>query len=283
MKRLLVCLAVAGCAQAGKGNSIIGGLGDAGMGPHTDADDVPEPDASPIDAPPQQVTLSQTVSGTIELDNSFACSLDNKTDMNSYFRVFTLADYNITTTLHVFQIEFAIQSARGGQGPMQPATVRIGTYGVAPTGTTLDPAQIRPLRSLDIQIPDGMGTRMPVPIEADIPPTTSVIVELAIPDGTDVGNVFFIGTNSLGERQPAYTTEPNPSCGAVTVPTTMQSIADKKNFGNVDIIMTVTGTAARRSAAMSSSTAAISACARATATWLASAIRTASSRRGAAA
>jgi hypothetical protein len=241
MRWFLVGLAIAGCAQAGKGNSIIGGISDAGVGPHTDADDIPEPDASLIDAPQQQVTLAQTSSGTIELDNSFACALGDFTDRNSYYRVFTLADFNITTTLHVFQIDFAIQTARAGSGGMQPAMVNIGTYGVPPVGTTLDPAQIRPIRSASIQIPDGRGTRMTVPIAADIPPTTSVIVELAIPDGTAVQNVFYIGTNSQGERKPGYTSE--PTCRPpILIPTTMQSIADENGLGVVDIIMTVTGT-----------------------------------------
>ena len=53
MRWCLVCLLLVGCASAGKGNSIIGGLGDAGAGdarPGT-GNNFPEPDASPIDAP----------------------------------------------------------------------------------------------------------------------------------------------------------------------------------------------------------------------------------------
>ena len=50
MRWLLLCLVIAGCARAGKENSIIGGLFDAGP---RDGTDVPPPDGSLIDAPPK--------------------------------------------------------------------------------------------------------------------------------------------------------------------------------------------------------------------------------------
>ena len=51
MRWLLICLAIAGCARAGKENSIIGGLSDAGD--RGDGGIIPGPDAPLIDAPPQ--------------------------------------------------------------------------------------------------------------------------------------------------------------------------------------------------------------------------------------
>lgn len=233
MRWLLICLAIAGCARAGKENSIIGGLTDAR--PRGDATEIPPPDASPIDAPAQQTTLSQTASNAIAVDNSFRCP----DGANSYYRVFTLADYSIATTLHVTQVDFGIQDAIGGQGTTQPATVNIGTY-AGPTGdTTLDLTQVRMISSVDIKIPDGSATAMSVPIAADIAPAASVIVELAIPDAAATGDRFFIGTNTDGERRPAYTLE--PVCG-FTSPTSMQSIADQFQFGNVHTVMSLTGT-----------------------------------------
>jgi hypothetical protein len=233
MKWLFVSLAIAGCAQAGKENSIIGGITDAR--PRPDADELPEPDASTIDAPPQQITLSQTTSNTPVTGDSFACHVSNITRENSYYRVFTLADHNITTTLHVTQIDFGIQDASAGTGTKQAAQLKIGTYGVPPTGTTLDLMQVRPINSVSIQIPDG-ASRMTVPITGDIPPTTSLIVELAIPDGTTtgIGNIFFIGANTQGERKPGYLRAPN--CGFST-PKSMTAIG-----GETDIVLTVTGT-----------------------------------------
>jgi hypothetical protein len=233
MRWLLICLALAGCARAGKENSIIGGLTDAR--PRGDATEIPLPDAAPVDAMPG-TTLTQTASNSIAVDNSFACPVG----ANSYYRVFTLADYSITSTLHVTQIDFAIQNAAAGSGAAsQPATVNIGTYGGAPGDVTLDASLVRMINTMAIQIPNGSATAMTVPITADIAPTTSVIVELAVPDGTADGTRFFIGTNTDGERQPAYTLE--PGCG-YTSPTTMQSIADKFQFGTVHAILTVSGT-----------------------------------------
>ncbi|HEX3477822.1 MAG TPA: hypothetical protein VHT91_22525 [Kofleriaceae bacterium] len=239
MRWLLICLAIAGCARAGRENSIIGGLTDAR--PSGDADTVPAPDASPIDAPPQQVTLTQTASNGITRNNSFGCVDSGITHSNSYYRVFKLADHAITTTLHVTQVVFGIEAAAaGGVAVSQPATLRLGTYSGTPGGTTLDLSLVRMVNSMDIQIPDGSATRMAVPITGDIAPTTSVIVELAIPDGTADGNEFFVGTNTDVERAPGYTL--GPDCG-VTSPTSMQSIADDpaNMFGNVHLVMTVTG------------------------------------------
>jgi hypothetical protein len=120
----------------------------------------------------------------------------------------------------------------------QPATLNIGTYGAAPQGTTLDPALVRSLNSVAIQIPNGSATSMSVPITGDVAPTARVIVELAIPDGSVAGHRFFVGTNTDTEQAPGYTL--GPDCG-ITTPTSMQSIADDNGFGPVHMVMTVTG------------------------------------------
>jgi len=238
MRWFLVCLVIAGCARAREQNSIVGGITDAR--PSGDGDDVPPPDGSTIDAPPGQVTLTQTASNAITMNNSFGCVVGGKTLANSYYRVFTLADYNVRTTLHITSVSFGIQTAAGGGGAAtQPATVNLGTYGAVPQGTMLDLAQVRSLATMAIQIPNGNATAMTVPIAGDVAPTTGVIVELAIPDGSAAGNKFFIGTNTDDERAPGYTL--GPDCG-FTTPTSIQSIADDLNFGPVHMVMTVTGT-----------------------------------------
>jgi hypothetical protein len=246
MRWLLVGLAIAGCAKAGPGNSIIGGITDAGetgpdARPRIDAADPPEPDAAPIDAPPQQITLTQTVTGSISDGNSIACQppLPGVTRPNSYYRVFALSDYGIATTLHVTEVAFAIQDATSGAGTDQAATLNIGTYGVTPAGDTLDLDQMRSISSIPLRIPDGHLTRMTVPVAADIPATTNLIVELAIPADSLVQNDFFIGTNQDGERRPGYLRAPTCDYAA---PTTLQRVATDNGFGDIDIILTVTGT-----------------------------------------
>lgn len=240
MRWLLVSLTIAGCAQAGKANSIIGGLTDAGAA--SDGNDFPEPDAPLIDAPPQQITLSQTTSSVITRNHSFACFVDGTggiTYQNSYYRVFAPVDHGITSTLHISEVTFGIESASAGVGTMQPAQVKLGTYAATPAGITLDLTKISPLAATSIQIPDGEGTTMTVPIKADLEPTTRLIVELSVDDGRAKSNSFFIGTNGAGERKPGYTRAAD--CDLLS-PTTMKSIAAQIPTGETDIILTVTGT-----------------------------------------
>jgi hypothetical protein len=154
--------------------------------------------------------------------------------------VFAPADHGITSMLHVTEVGFGIEAAFSGfVSGLQPAVVRVGTYGVAPGALTLDLANMRTITSADIEIPDGEGTRMTVPIEADIPPTTNLIVELTIPDGDPDGHVFVIGSNGQGETKPGYTRAPR--CNLPT-PITMRSLAEQRGLEEADILLTVTGT-----------------------------------------
>jgi hypothetical protein len=248
MRRFLVSLALAGCATAGPGNAIVGGLdagdgrGDAGETRGDDAGsdaDLPPIDASPIDAPPQQVTLSETTSTAIVGNNSFACDdASGALRQNSFYRVFALGDFAITGALHVTEIEFGVQSAAGGPGAFeQPAQVKLGSYRGTLGGTTLDLSLVDPIAMADLTIPDG-GGRVAVPITGDVRPGTNLIVELALPDATQSGATFRIGSNTDGERQPGYTSAPD--CG-FDQPTTVQSIADQNSFGTIDILISVTG------------------------------------------
>jgi hypothetical protein len=227
MRRLLICVAIAGCARAGQENTIVGGLTDAGSRGD---------DALAADAPPPQTTLTQTTSNAVAAGNSFCCPQA----ANSYYRVFALSEYGITTTLHVTQVEFGIEEATAGQSAAnQPATLHIGTYSGPRDGTTLDLSQVRMISSVDLKIPNGRATAMTVPITADVAPTASMIVELAIPDPGTGGDAFFVGTTTDVESHPGYIRE--PVCNHPN-PTSMQSIADVRGFGTVHLVLTVTGT-----------------------------------------
>ncbi|HEU4733213.1 MAG TPA: hypothetical protein VFT22_35215 [Kofleriaceae bacterium] len=237
----LVSLAIAGCASAGKGNSIIGGITDAGG-------DFPALDASSIDAPPEQITLDQNVSSTVTRANTFVClsSTDRSfTAQNSFYRLFALDDFNITTVLHVTQVDFAIEAADAGPSAVeQPAQLTLASYGAVPAGTALDPSQIRTITSLDIKIPNGAGIRMSVPITADVAPGTRLLVELSVPDGTATSSAFVIGSNSQGERGPGYLSTTDRACD-LPDPTTMESIRlahPELMLSEADILLTVTGT-----------------------------------------
>jgi len=238
MRWFLVSLAITGCANAGPGNSIIGGLNDASV---NDGRDLPELDAPVIDASPRQVTLDQNTSSAIKGGNSFACvptaGQEDHTPANSYYRVFTLADSNVTSTLHVSEVVFGVEFASAATGGMQPAKLRLGSYAGTPAGRTIDPAQITTITTVDIQINDTLaGDRVTVPIGADIPANTNLVVELDIPENLTAFNRFYIGSNGAGETKPGYWGA--PSCD-LDPPQAFAAMLDLPN--EVDILMTVSG------------------------------------------
>ncbi len=248
MKWFLVSLAITGCASAGKGNSIIGGIDDAGVRVDDagvridDAQEIPELDAPLIDAPPRQITLSQTTSGAITLDNSIACVPDDPrqqiTVVNSYYRVFALADDDIRTAFHVTEVTFGIQDAISATAnDLQPGIVRIGIYEDVIGSPVLDLSRIRGVAEVPIQIADATGTRMTVPISGDIPASANLIVELELPSNASVRHRFFIGSNVAGERRPGYLRA--PTCD-IDAPTTLASLTGAT--GGMDILLSVTGT-----------------------------------------
>ncbi|HWU89901.1 MAG TPA: hypothetical protein VN253_21715 [Kofleriaceae bacterium] len=203
------------------------------------ADGAPPADAVPIDAPPPQVTLSQNTSTTVT-GGSFACSLNNITLENSYYRVFALADHGITGGFQVQMVTFGIQTAAaGGTQIAQAAQVKLGRYMGSAGGTTLDLAQVMPISSAAIMIPNRGPSSIDVPITGTIP-GGDLIVELVIPDGRAALNTFFVGTNAAGESKPGYVR--SPACNVVA-PTGMNALGMQHSppLPKADLIMTVRG------------------------------------------
>lgn len=242
MKWLLATLAVSGplaaCAKAGSENAIVGGIGrDAGT---IDGRDFPEPDASPIDAPPNQVTLSQTTANTITELNSVACALANDTTTdNRYYRVFQPSAFGVASTLHVTQVEFGVEEADAGTGALsQAAQVEIATYSGALTGTTLDSSMITKIATADVSIPNGKGFTMSAPIRGDVRPDAQLVVSLHIPDGAGK-RVFYLGSNAQGERGEGYLQA--AACADdpdLAEPTAISSFTSRQ----ISILLSVTGT-----------------------------------------
>lgn len=241
MRWFLISLALAGCASAGKGNSIIGGITDAGGDRDSDAARLPvdaRADAA-IDAPPVQITLTEVNDPAITDGNSIACkNTAGATRQTSYFRVFPLM---LDAMLHVTEVDFGVEAAAAGApATSQPVQVRIGLYEGALDGTTLDPSVIVPIGdAVDLDIPDGTGTTVAVPITGDVAARQNLIVELAVPDGAATGSSFFIGSSAQGEAQPGYFSAPD--CG-IANPTTLDSITAQLSHGPVDILISVIGT-----------------------------------------
>ena len=248
MRLLLVSLAIAGCASAGPGNSIIGGIDDAGVrstdgsiGRDIDAservDAEPAIDASLVDAPPVRVTLNQTTSTVIVDNNSLACRATSTTPANNYYRVFAPTDSRGGATLHVTDVSFAIQKAISATADrLQPATVRLGTYTGALGAATLDLTKVQPLASMAIQIGDGSLTRMNVPITADVPGSANLIVELELPANSSLKHQFFIGSNDGDESEPGYLRA--ASC-AFAAPTSFTTVGAGRQ---ISVLISVSGT-----------------------------------------
>jgi hypothetical protein len=240
--RCFALVLLVGCATAGRDNNIFDTT-DSGIVVLGDADkliDAARPiDARPIDAAPVPLTMTETTSLNVAQGNSFSCNAANITSgQNSYYRVFTLSDFQVTDIFHVNNVTFAVETAVG-QGGTQPATINLGTYTGALGGTTLDTTQITPLTSAPISIPNSTGGTVSTPITADVAPGSSLIVEIRVPDGAATSDELFIGSNNGGETKPVYILA--TSC-SINSPTTMASIAATNGLPEPDVVLTVTGT-----------------------------------------
>jgi hypothetical protein len=255
MKGLLYLVLVTGCASASR-EEVVGGRPDGGGGgTGKDADMLPLPDAAPLpDAPPgqQQVTLSQTTDNTLAAEKTIACStsflgVPLGTNDNSWYRVFKLTDYGITSAFNLQRITFYSDYAYAGSGTTQSATLKIGTYTGALDGDTITTASISSLQSIPITIPDADsadGVDPPVITDVNpalmIPSGSNLVVELALPDGADAGNFYYIGVSAGGENHKGYIRATPSGCG-FTTPKSLTS-ATALNRPDNSILLTVTGT-----------------------------------------
>ena len=85
-----------------------------------------------------------------------------------------------------------------------------------------------------MNIADQAGTILNAPIDADVPAGSELVVEIFTPDGTALGNLIFIGSNSAAETGPSYLSAPD--CG-INSPTTTAALG----FPNMHIVMNVNG------------------------------------------
>jgi hypothetical protein len=267
MKGLLyLVMILAGCATATRdnggavadaGDDMVGGRpdgGGGGSGTGKDAAVVPI-DAAPLpDAPPgqMQVTLSQTNDMTMAVEKGIACSsrdpifnLPLGTNDNSWYRVFKLSDYGITGPFQLQRVTFYSDYAYAGSGTTQPATLKVGTYSGTVEADTLAVGSITNLATQAITIPDadssnGVDPPVVINIAATIPAGANLIVELALPDGTDDGNFFYIGVSAGGEAKKGYIRATPSGCN-MTTPKALTTAGGMNRPDNA-ILMTVTGT-----------------------------------------
>ncbi|MBL9016982.1 MAG: hypothetical protein JNL83_22525 [Myxococcales bacterium] len=242
----LVAVAIvvaAACASAGKESGGGGPDGkqadastDSGGGGTDSAVTVDGPMA---DAAPVAVTLSQNTNGTmIGSASSIACGNNTTGDTreNSWYRVFKLADHNIVGGLHVTAVTFGVQEASGSP----QVQVKIGTYSgnITPPPATLDTGLITPLNAATFTVPNTVSTAattVTVPISANVPALSQMIVEVFSPDFNNMGRYFYLGGNGGGESKPSYLRA--PTCNE-TQPKTTTALG----FPTSHLVITVAGT-----------------------------------------
>ena len=256
MRSLFLALVLVGCATAGR-EEVVGGRpdggGGSGSGTGKDAMVIPPADAAPLpDAPMgmQQVTLSQTNDMTLSVNASIACSSSIfgtpvATRDNSWYRVFKLTDYNITGAFQLQRVTFYTDYAYAGTGVTQPGTIKIGTYSGTVEADTLTTSSITPITQVAVTIPDadssnGVDPPVVVDVAATIPAGSNMIVELALPDGYNDGNFYYIGVSAGGEMKKGYIRATPAGCN-MTTPKALTS-AGGLNQPTNSILLTVTGT-----------------------------------------
>lgn len=199
MKLLLVVLTAGACATASTGD-LPGEDPDAGNNPPPPP---PPDDAPPVDMPPpppESVTLQQTADmmvggGTPVCRDGFGTIFA----MGAY-RVFPLAEHQVTGTFHVENVTFAVRSSDGSP----TLTVKLGTYTGALDGATLALDKISQLAQADVSPPDSGAALVDVPLTADVPAGNNVVVEIAADTSTIFDPLAVFGATSAAETHPSY-------------------------------------------------------------------------------
>jgi hypothetical protein len=181
-------------------------------------------------------TITESTSQTITQGNSVGCSADNgvTTTENHYWRAFDMNTFTGGQEYDITSVDFGIEQATSGTGTGQPLTVNLyANHGSAFPGGDWQSNLIG--TSGSINIPDQALTVFNVPITATVPAgTLELVMEVMTPDGTNVGNAFFIGSNADAETGTSYLSAVD--CG-LSDPTPVGDIG----FPDMHIVFNVTG------------------------------------------
>ena len=184
---------------------------------------------SPAEAPYRPLgtqTLTHSASQTVMGGNSVHCGSGGIHADNSYLRTFHLPDFGIDVDFSVINVEVGIETASNGP---QPATLNLYTLDGALTW-----ANLTLIGSANVSIADQDLTVYNIPVTADVPAGSTLVVELFTPDGTGGSYTFFVGSNNLGQTAPTYLAA--DACG-ISEPTDTADIG----FPGMHMVMNVTG------------------------------------------
>ena len=175
-------------------------------------------------------TITHSVSQAVQV-NSIACGFPGTgvTAQNSYFRVFDLPSFGINNVYTVASVDIGVGAAQGPVGT-QPVTVNLYTL----SGPFVF-ANLTPIGSNTINLPNQDLTIVNVPVAGVAPPGSTLVVEVFTPDGQQSGSGFWIGSNAAGQTGPSYLS--TPGCGGIPEPTDIATLG----FPNMHIVMNVNG------------------------------------------
>ncbi len=242
-------VALAGCASAGKDDTgFTGGHVDAPIGnPQKDAPEQQQIDGAVtqhdapmmqmIDAPagPTTITLTQTSDSTVTEGDSLACpdSAGNATQLDGWYRVFSLTQSGVTGAFKVEHVDFGVQEAAGSQ----TVQVFVGTYTGTLGGPTLDTSKLTSLGSQTVTVP---GTTTGESLTANfttvtVPAGSNMYLEVLAPDHSNTSTYFYLGASGGSQTTPAYIMA--PGCGVTSPELTTTASAAAGSM-----ILSVTGT-----------------------------------------
>jgi N-acetylneuraminic acid mutarotase len=192
----------------------------------------PTPTVTPTATPGCPSVITQSADQSIVSGNSVACNNGVGTTENHYFRAFPMN--NVTLPYTVNQVQFGIEQATSGTGTGQPLTVNLYANHGSPFPNG-DWQSNLIATSGQLNIPDQSLTIFTQAISATVATgTLELVMEVMTPDGTAVGNLFFIGSNPDGQTGDSYL---EASACSVNVPTPTQDLG----FPNMMIVFDVDG------------------------------------------
>src|SRR5436189_251388 len=158
-------------------------------------------------------TITQSTTQTIVDGNSVACNNGVGSTENHYWRAFDMGTFTGGQEYDVTSVSFGIELAQSGGGVLQQVTVNLyANHGSPfPAGDWQSNLLVS---SGPIDIPDQQLTIFTVPLVTAVPAgTLELVMEVMSPDGTAVGNLFFIGSNPDPETGLSYLSAVD--CGVV--------------------------------------------------------------------
>src|SRR6266550_3103187 len=177
-------------------------------------------------------TITQSTSQAIVDGNSVACAPGAST--THYWRAFDMNTFTGGQEYDVTSVSFGIELASSGTGTGQPLTVNLYANNGSPFPAG-DWQSNLIATSGSLNIPDQTDSIFATSLTATVPAgTLELVMEVMTPDGTAVGNLFFIGSNTDPETGPSYLSAADCS---VPDPTPTGDLG----FPNMHIVFNVNG------------------------------------------